>query len=65
MRRRRVIAFSRDGATLLSGFYTLDDSQVTVTSEHGTKSVHLGGSFELEMARVLLRELATDRDKDP
>jgi hypothetical protein len=63
MRRRRVIAFGRD-ARLLSGFYTLDDGQVTVTSEHGTKSVPLGGSSELEMARMLLRELAADRDKD-
>jgi hypothetical protein len=42
----------------LTGTYSCSDWMVTVRSQHGNKSTQLDGSSPLDLARLMLRELA-------
>jgi hypothetical protein len=48
---------------MLSGTYTVADGIITVTSDHGTKSIETAGLTPIVLAKIILRELADDADK--
>jgi hypothetical protein len=50
------VTIERDGRAY-TGRYRARDDMVTVTSEHGERSVRLAGSAPDVLARMMLREL--------
>jgi hypothetical protein len=47
-----------------SGSWSVIDDIVTVRTCHGTKSVPLNGCTPASVARILMRELLTERSED-
>jgi hypothetical protein len=61
-KKNSVEAWNDGRAKLLSGFFTIENGVITVTSSYGAKSTELGGLPPLVVARVMLPELADDAD---
>jgi hypothetical protein len=61
-RRRRVVTWDENRLELLTGLCTVVGGMITVTSEYGTKSAQLDAIPPFDLARMMLRELAPDRD---
>jgi hypothetical protein len=59
---REVITWGDGRTNMLRGHYTVGDSLVTVTSQHGTKTMQVEGLPPAVLAKIMLRELAAGRD---